>query len=112
MDKLNFTWVEKKAQYQTGEALYLNRIKLGAFYWNSSRSKSDEQDDSNNWVGELALPSLSGKSKRVFGSNPDEVKMKMEQITIEWFTEATKSTTPQQAEGYPAEEKGSPVKNV
>ena len=68
MTELNFKWVEKKGRFDNGESLYLNRIKLGGYGWNSSRSKSDNPDDSINWTGELALPSLSKKTQRLLGA--------------------------------------------
>ncbi len=85
---MNFKWVKNKAQYQTGESLYLNRIRVGGYGWNSARSKSDEFGDSINWVGDLDLPSLTDKGKRVYGSNQEEVKAKLERVVTQWFKEA------------------------
>lgn len=87
MLKLNFIWKENKAQYRTGESLYLNRICIGSYGWNSSRSQG-VKDDSITWVGQIALPSLSDTGKRVYGSNPTEIKPKIEQVIENWFKEA------------------------
>ena len=89
--KLNFQWKENKAQYQTGESLYLNRIRLGSYGWNASRSKSEsERDNLKDWAGDIALPSLSDTVKRVYGSSTEEVKVKIEEIVTNWLIEAMK----------------------
>ncbi len=90
MNKLSFKWVENKAQYQTGESLYLNRIRMGSYNWNGSRSKSDELGDSINWEGYVTLPSLADTSKKVYSDNADDIKTKVEQIITNWFKEALK----------------------
>lgn len=90
MSNLNFKWVENKGRFQSGESLYLNRINIGSYGWNSGRVKSDGLGDSIDWAGELSLPSLGEKAKRVFGSNPDEVKAEVERVVISWFKEALK----------------------
>ena len=84
--KLNFKWVEKKAQYQTGDFLYLNRICLASYDWNSSRSKSEADDESKRWSGQISLPSL--KNKDVYGESPEAIKVKIEQVVTSWFREA------------------------
>ena len=85
---MNFKWVENKAQYQTGESLYLNRICVGSYGWNSTRSKSDGLGDSIDWIGNVTLPSLSDKAKRQYGSNEEEIKVKLERVVTRWFKEA------------------------
>ena len=89
MNKLSFKWVENKAQYQTGESLYLNRIRMGSYGWNSSRSQSN-RDASIDWSGQVELPSLSDTAKHVLGSTSDEIKARMEHVVTNWFKEALK----------------------
>ena len=92
MIKLNFEWKENKGQYQTGESLYLNKIRIGSYGWNSARSQS-KKDDSIDWAGQVELPSLSDIARRVYGKTPDDVKAKIEQIVTNWFTEAIRGIT-------------------
>ncbi len=88
--KLNFQWKENKARYQTGESLYLDRICIGSYGWNSCRSKSEsERDNLEDWSGSLLLPSLSGSARRVYASSIEEVKAKMEKVATNWFNMAT-----------------------
>ena len=84
--KLNFQWKEKKAQYQTGDYLYLNRICVGEYSWNGMRTQGD-RDESTDWAGSISLPSLGDKSKRLYAGSPDEIKLKIEQVVINWFKE-------------------------
>ena len=89
--KLNFQWKENKAKYQTGESLYLGRICIGSYGWNSSRSKSEsERDNLEDWSGSLLLPSLLNSAQRVYGSSAEEVKVKMGKVVTSWFREAMK----------------------
>ena len=83
----NFKWKTKKGQFDTGESLYLNRIRLGGFSWNSARTHMDK---STSWVGSVTLPSLT--NNRVYGATPEEIKPQMEKIVTEWFDEATRRT--------------------
>lgn len=88
---LKFTWKKKTRQYQQGASVYLNRIRVGSFDWNSGRSRDEsETDDSSRWVGYIELPSLTDKSKRVYGVTPEEIKPKIERVVTSWFTEALK----------------------
>ena len=73
---MNFKWIENKAQFQSGESLYLNRIKIGSYGWNSTRSRDDNLGNSVNWSGELSLPSLSGQAKGIYGGTPIEYPVK------------------------------------
>ncbi len=83
---LNFRWKKKTGQF-LGDCLYVNKIHIGGYDWNSARSQR-ETDDATRWVGYIDLPSLTDKSKRVYGANPDEVKIKIEKVVTNWFTEA------------------------
>lgn len=83
--KLIFRWKKKTGQYQQGESLYINKIRVGGWGWNSARSRL-EADDSTRWIGYVDLP--SSKEQRVYGANTDEVKAKIEQTVIAWFIEA------------------------
>jgi len=85
MSELYFKWRENKAQYQTGESLYLNGICVASFSWNSLRSQGN-RDNSINWTGCIVLPSLS--NKYIYGSTPDEVKIKIEKAVTLWFEKA------------------------
>jgi len=85
---MNFKWVEKKGQYQSGESLYLNRILIAGYHWNGSQAKSVEHDDSINWEGYIDLPSQTEKSKTVYGSSEVEVKSRIEKVVKFWFNEA------------------------
>jgi len=84
--KLNFVWKEKTAQYQNGEELYLNKICVGDYTWNSMRSKS-ESSENNDWVGSSNLPQMN---RRVYGKDTNEIKPKIEKQVMIWFTEALK----------------------
>lgn len=86
--KLNFKWTENKGQYSSGESLRLNRITVGSYGWNSSRSKDDGLGDSIRYAGRLELPSLSDKGKHLYASSPEEVKAKVELAVTSWFKEA------------------------
>lgn len=89
--KLNFQWKENKAQYQTGESLYLGRIRVGSYGWNSIRSKTESERDSlRDWSGSLLLPSLSDFATQVYGSSREEVRVKMEEVVVNWVNEVTK----------------------
>jgi len=81
--KLTFKWKEDTAQYQTGESLYLNKIKVGSYGWNSTRSKSDLREELD-WVGQTLLPQAG---QRLYGQNQDEVKVKIERLVTSWFNE-------------------------
>ena len=84
MKALQFKWKVKTGQFQSGESLYLNRIRLGGYEWNSLRSRDDP--DAPNYTGSLTLPSL--KDNTVFGNTTDEIKFKLENKTNDWFQEA------------------------
>lgn len=83
--KLNFKWKENTGQYQTGESLYLNRIKVGSYGWNSSRSRSDPKDSTKDYVGQTILPQATSS---FYGQTTDEVKTKIERHIKAWFVEA------------------------
>ena len=83
--KLNFLWKENKAQYQTGESLYLNRIRVASYGWNSAMPRDDPDKDKKRWSGNISLPSL--KKESVYGASADKVKTKIEKITASWFAE-------------------------
>jgi len=84
--KLNLEWEENKRQYQTGETLYLNKIKIASYSWNSSMSKTDPDREGKRWIGRINLPSL--KDKTCYGNTEEIIKTRIE-ITVEnWFKEA------------------------
>lgn len=87
MVRLNFIWKQKKGEYQQGDNLYLNKIRIASFDWNIARSRNDTSQD-NRYVGHIELPSLSDTSKRVYAGTPEEIKNKIEQAVELWFTEA------------------------
>jgi len=88
MDKLNFKWVENKAQYQTGETLFLNNIRIASYGWNSEMSKDDPDRDAKQWSGRIMLPSLKNDFR--YGSTQEIVKTKIEITVKNWFNEALK----------------------
>jgi len=83
--ELEFDWRENKAQYQTGESLYLNRILVASYGWNSSQSKGNE-DITKRYSGRLILPSLRNSS--VYAASESDIKVEIERIVNNWFTEA------------------------
>ena len=85
--ELHFTWKPNKGQYSNGENLYLNRIRVAGYGWNSTRNR-DAEPRKPDWVGRIDLPSLKQASK--FGDTTDEVKGKIEQSVTNWLNEATK----------------------
>ncbi len=91
MVKLNFTWKEKTGKYQTGMYLYLNKICVADYGWNSVRSKSEaDASNSQDYIGRIYLPSLKDTAETVYGSSPEEVKPKIEEGVLNWFNEALK----------------------
>lgn len=86
MIKLNFQWKENKGQYQTGESLFLNRIMVGSYGWNGTRSRSEPRDDTKDYLGNTTLPQMG---KFLYGQTPDEIKSKIEHKVTAWFKEVT-----------------------
>lgn len=85
MKKLNFNWKRKTGMYQNGESLYLGRIIVGTYDWNSLRPKTEPKDKTKDYQGHSILPQ---RDKRVYGSTIEEVRKNVEyQVTI-WFNEA------------------------
>ena len=84
-DRLNFKWKGNKGQFQTGESLYLGKIRVGAYNWNSSRSRSNPRDATLTYSGSSILPQLD---RTVYGQTPEEIKGKIERQVIVWFKEA------------------------
>lgn len=84
---MKFIWVRKTGTYQTGCNLYLNKIRVGGYHWNSSRpqSKTDREPD---WIGYIDLPTL--KNAKVSGNIEDEIKTGIEKVVTDWFNEAIK----------------------
>lgn len=84
--KINFKWKGNTAQYQTGESLYLNKIRVASYEWNSSRSKSDsKRSNADDYVGQTLLPQAN---RNTYGETPQMVKTKIEHIVTSWFEEA------------------------
>ena len=83
--KLNFKWKENTEQYQSGESLYLNRLLVGGYGWNASRSRDESKDSTKNYVGQTTLPQAT---KSLYGENTDEIKTKIEHRVTAWFGEA------------------------
>lgn len=75
--KLNFKWVKRTGQFQTGERLFLNSIEVGGYDWNGIA-----------WVGTVDL--LSWAEGNVSGDTEREIKDKLESFVQEWFEEALK----------------------
>lgn len=87
--KLDFKWIENKGRFSSGESVYLNRIRIGSYGWNSARRQGSGDPD---YVGEITLPSLSAKTKRVYSDTQEEIKTKMEAVIKGWFKEAHSET--------------------
>lgn len=79
---MNFIWKQKTGRFRSGESLYLNRIHLGGYEWNSCKSQGNK-DKSIDWTGQVTLPSL--KNQTVYGATTEEVKTNMERLVIQWF---------------------------
>ncbi len=91
MTKLNFTWRKQTGHYQIGENLFLNRIYIASCSWNGARTQTDALGNTpNSYVGDINLPSLSDKVKRLYANNLEELKPKIERIVENWFNEALK----------------------
>lgn len=84
---MNFIWKVKTGRFQSGSSIYLNRIRLGGFEWNGTRSKTGSHED-NDWTGKMILPSLVNAT--VYSGNEHDIKNKMEKIAQDWFNEALK----------------------
>ena len=84
--KLNFIWKENTGKYQSGESLFLNRIRVASYEWNGSRSRNDPHDN-NNYVGRIILPQ---SRESVYDDDTDILRSKIENIVTAWFKEATK----------------------
>ena len=81
---LKFRWVVKTGQYQNGESVYLNRIRVGMFDWNGARSR-DAPHDNNDWICRVLLPSLKETSKVAYSDSREEAKAKIERTVTNWF---------------------------
>ena len=82
---MNFTWKIKRGLYQSGQALYLNRIRVGGYGWNAFLPRGSH-DDSKRWQGEVSLPSL--KTKDIFSFGEEIIRAKIEGVVSDWFKEA------------------------
>lgn len=87
--KLNFKWKENTARFQTGETLYLNRIRVGSYGWNSTRSRDEPRDSTRDYVGQTILPQANSQ---VYGETTDEIKSKIERHIKAWFIETLGSS--------------------
>jgi len=85
--KLNFIWKEKTLRYQNGERLYMGRICVGQYEWNSTRSRSDKSEGTR-YIGRVLLPSL--KKEPIYGAAPEDIKTEVERVVTVWFEEALK----------------------
>lgn len=83
--KLKFNWVENTKQYQTGKSLYLGKIKVANYEWNAMMSR-DNIDLKQRYSGRITLPSLSNDG--VYGENETDIKIEIERIVNNWFSEA------------------------
>lgn len=83
--ELNFRWVKKTGNYQTGKQLYLNKIKVASYGWNPVRSISDGSGN-DSWYGLTYLPQME---TRVYDGDESEIKVKLERNVTAWFVEAS-----------------------
>lgn len=84
--ELNFEWKENKGQYQSGETLYLNKIIVASYGWNSATSKADPDREDKKYSGRINLPSLKDNTR--YGNTQEIVKTKIEITVKNWFKEA------------------------
>jgi len=82
--KLNFKWKENTRRFQSGESLYLNRILVGSYGWNVSRSRDESRDATKDYVGQTTLPQAT---QPIYGQAPDRIKAKIEHQVTTWFKE-------------------------
>lgn len=87
MITLKMEWVKSIEQYQSGEVLLVNTKYPVAWYeWNAGRSKEEKDKD---WRGHISLPARQGMVyKDIFSSDADEVKAKLEEMVLAWFSQA------------------------
>lgn len=84
--KLNFAWKENKLQYQSGESLYLNRIRVASYCWNSFKSR-DNPGTNNRYSGTVSLPQIS---KTFYSDNENTLKEQLKKAVTGWVTEILK----------------------
>lgn len=84
---MKFIWARKTGTYQTGCNLYLNKIRVAGYTWNSSRSQGNPKNEPD-WAGYIDLPSL--KNASVSGDTEGEIKTKIERVVTDWFNRASK----------------------
>lgn len=82
--KLNLVWKPQKGQFASGENLYLNRLLIGNYAYNSLQSKEDRLSRGA-YIGRIFLPSLTTP---LHGESPDAIKAIVEQNVRAWFIEA------------------------
>lgn len=87
--KLNFIWKRKEGMYQSGDNLYVNKILVGYYEYNGTRSR-DAIDREPDWKGSINLPSLSDKASRQLDNDLDKLRAKMEWVVTNWATELLK----------------------
>jgi hypothetical protein len=83
--EMNFVWKTKTGQYQTGEILTVNLIRLADYSWNSSLSKDETEENkiAHRYVGNINLPGLI--TLRIYGATPDGIKSSIENRVTKWF---------------------------
>jgi hypothetical protein len=79
--KLNFQWKQQTGQYESGENLYLNNIKVGLVSHNLTRDYV--------WRASILLPRID---KNIYGNNISELKRDIELLITAWFEEALKGS--------------------
>ena len=84
---MKFIWMGKTGASQSGCTLYLNRIRVAGYSWNSSRPQSKIREEPD-WTGYIDLPSL--KNKGASGNTEDEIKARIEKVVTDWFKEVGK----------------------
>ncbi len=83
--KLNFKWVKQKGQYQNGEDLFINRVRIGSYGWHSMMSKNEpsEYKTTHQYSGNCNLPEFV--NSRIYESTPELIKAKIERMATNWF---------------------------
>ena len=85
MVELNFKWADSMGDFQSGESLALNGVRVANYGWNSMRNRDSEEDRLLNYSGTILLPGLSGKASHVYGESEEQIKAKIEGIVTRWF---------------------------
>lgn len=86
MVTLQFKWKKKQGRFQIGGSLYLNRVCVGSYEWNSTRTQGTVNSEPD-WIGTSLLPQLT---KLYSDNDQQKLKLQIEKAVIAWFNEVLK----------------------